>query len=176
MFWDFNGGQLLDGDITPFPPGTKHVCQFIQAVREQDCAGRPCEALWPSYQGFHDKCLWNSGTKLEDSLFPGSQRTVGAGSPAICRSSWRNLKSSSLKTNESTLYHNSQEAWTSGTSAKLQPRKTKVVSQVKSPLPQAVVGSHVSCSGQEQDCLFSPQWKLENWKILGGKASKTQIK
>lgn len=142
---------------------------FFQAVREEHCAGRPCETLWPSFQGFHDKYPWNSGTKLVDSLFPGSKITVRAGSSAIWRFLGRNLKSNSLKTSKSTVCHSSQESWSSGSGAKLQPRKIKLASQVKYPQPQAVVGSHVTFAGQEQDCIFSPQWKLETWKILGGK-------
>lgn len=83
--------QLLYGDITPFPPGTKHVCQFIQAVREQHCAGRPCEALWPSFRGFHENYLWNRETKLVASLFPGCQRALEQGVlqfAGLCGGTW----------------------------------------------------------------------------------------
>lgn len=147
---------LLDGDITSFPPGPKHVRQFIRAVREQGCAGKPCEA--------HEK----HGTKLVASLSPGPCQCGDRESlefAGLC--SRTGGQTASKPALESITWYTSQESWSSGTAEKLHLGKTKLVSEGRYPQPRVM--SHVQ--GETKSVFFHESGSL-NWK----KWAKRQVR
>lgn len=164
--------QLLYGDITPFPPGTKQVCQFIQAVREQHCAGRPCEALWPSFQGFHENYLWNRGTKLVASLLPGCQRALEQGVlqfAGLCGGTWSQTVSSPVRLHCVTI-HRSERNQFPDLQGKLVPK-----SSTHSPRQRLEVISHVQSKNKTAFFHHNGNWNVGRcWGVrkVGHKSSR----